>query len=276
MLIDWFTVIAQVINFLILVWLLKRFLYQPIVSAIDARERRIATELANADAKKTEAQLERDAFQHKNEVFEQQRAALLSQVMDEAKAERLRLLDAARQESDSLRAKRKEALKSEQQSLSEALTRRAREEVFAIAHKALVDLAGTTLEERMAEVFLRRLRELDDAGRTKLKSAFKASSNPLLVRTAFILPPAHRFAIETAVKEILGSDTQVEFETAPDLVSGIEISTNGQKVAWSITDYLASLGQGVDELLKMQLKAEAKTETKTKTKVEESANEHGA
>jgi len=274
MLIDWFTVIAQVINFLILVWLLKRFLYQPIVSAIDARERRIATELANADAKKTEAQQERDAFQHKNEVFEQQRAALLSQVMDEAKAERLRLLDAARQESDSLRAKRKEALKSEQQSLSEALTRRAREEVFAIAHKVLVDLAGTTLEERMAEVFLRRLRELDDAGRTKLKSAFKASSNPLLVRTAFILPLAHRFAIETAVKGILGSDTQVEFETAPDLVSGIEISTNGQKVAWSITDYLASLGQGVDELLKTQLKAEAKTETKTK--VEESANEHGA
>jgi len=55
MLIDWFTVGAQVLNFLILVWLLKHFLYKPILNAIDAREKRIASELADADAKKSEA-----------------------------------------------------------------------------------------------------------------------------------------------------------------------------------------------------------------------------
>ena len=97
MLIDWFTVVAQVVNFLILVWLLKRFLYRPILNAIDAREKRIATELADADAKKAEAIKERDEFQHKNEEFDRQRAALLSQATDEAKAERQRLLDEARQ-----------------------------------------------------------------------------------------------------------------------------------------------------------------------------------
>jgi len=53
MLIDWFTVVAQVVNFLILVWLLKRFLYRPILNAIDAREKRIATKLADAAAKRT-------------------------------------------------------------------------------------------------------------------------------------------------------------------------------------------------------------------------------
>ena len=77
MLIDWFTVSAQVVNFLILVWLLKRFLYKPILHAIDAREKRIAAELADADAKMSEAQQERDEFQHKNEAFDQQRSALL-------------------------------------------------------------------------------------------------------------------------------------------------------------------------------------------------------
>ena len=55
MLIDWFTVGAQVLNFLVLVWLMKRFLYKPILDAIDAREKGIATELADADAKKAEA-----------------------------------------------------------------------------------------------------------------------------------------------------------------------------------------------------------------------------
>src|ERR1035438_10738701 len=96
MLIDWFTVLAQVVNFLILVWLLKRFLYRPILDAIDAREKRIAKELADADAKKTEAQKERDEFEQKNQECDQQRAALLSKATDEAQAEREWLLDEAR------------------------------------------------------------------------------------------------------------------------------------------------------------------------------------
>ena len=87
MLIDWFTVGAQALNFLILVWLMKRFLYKPILHAIDAREERIAKELADADAKKTEAQKERDEFAQKNHQFDQQRAALLSKATDEAQAE---------------------------------------------------------------------------------------------------------------------------------------------------------------------------------------------
>jgi len=66
MLIDWFTIAAQALNFLILVWLMKRFLYKPILNAIDAREQRIARELADADAKKAEAQKEREVFKGKN------------------------------------------------------------------------------------------------------------------------------------------------------------------------------------------------------------------
>ncbi len=111
MLIDWFTVAAQALNFLILAWLLKRFLYQPILQAIDAREKRIALALADADRKMAEAEQERDAFQIKNEEFARQRDALLIQAVKEAKAERQRLLDAARRAADELSAKRRETLK---------------------------------------------------------------------------------------------------------------------------------------------------------------------
>ena len=257
MLIDWFTVIAQVVNFLILVWLLKRFLYRPILDAIDAREKRIAKELADADAKKAEAQKERDEFQHKNEKLDQQRAAFLSKATDEAKAERQRLLDEARKAADALAAKRQEALRIEQQNLSNALSHRAREEVFAIARKALADLATTSLEERMAEVFVRRLREMDGKAKADLGEALKSASAPGLVRSAFDLPGDQRAVIQNALNETFSADIHLRFETAPDLVSGIELTTNGQKVGWSITDYLASLEKGVDELLKEKDKAEA-------------------
>ena len=156
--IDWFTVVAQAINFLILVWLLKRFLYKPILHAIDEREKGIAAQLAEAEAKKAEAQKERDDFQHKNEAFDQERAALLKKATDEAKAERQRLLDEARKDADSLRAKRQEALRNEQRNLSQEIIRWTQKEVFAIARKTLADLATTSLEERMGEVFVQRLR----------------------------------------------------------------------------------------------------------------------
>jgi F-type H+-transporting ATPase subunit b len=90
MLIDWFTVGAQALNFLILVWLMKHFLYKPVLNAIDAREKLIAGELADANTKKAEAQKDRDEFAHKNQEFDQQRAALLSKATDEAKAQRQR------------------------------------------------------------------------------------------------------------------------------------------------------------------------------------------
>ena len=96
MLIDWFTVGAQALNFLILVWLIKRYLYKPILDAIDAREKLIAARLADAEAKKTEAKKESDEFQHKNEEFDAQRAALLNKATGEANAERKRLLEEAR------------------------------------------------------------------------------------------------------------------------------------------------------------------------------------
>ncbi len=258
MLIDWFTVGAQLLNFLVLAWLLKRFLYRPILDALDAREQRIAAELADADAKRADADRERDEFQHKNEAFEQQRAALLSKATDEAKVERVRLLDEARQAADALSTKRQETLRNEAHNLNQAISRRTQQEVFAIARKALSDLATTSLEERMGEVFMRRLREMDDQARESFAKSLKTATGPALVRSAFDLPAEQRAAIQNALNETFSAEIQVKFETAPDLVSGIELSTNGQKVAWSIREYLASLEKGVDELLKAQSRPEAK------------------
>src|SRR5487761_2320327 len=245
MLIDWCTDAAQVVNFLILVWLLKRFLYRPILDAIDAREKRIAKELADADAKKAEAQQERDAFQHKNEEFERQRAALLEQATAEAKAERQRLLDAARLAADNLSAKRQEALTSDAHNLNLIISRRAQQEVFAIARKALCDLATTDLEERMCEVFIRRLGEMDPRAKAGLAESLRTATAPALVRSAFALPAEQRTAIQNALNQSFSAEIRVRFETAPDLISGIELATDGQKLAWTIADYLASLEKGI-------------------------------
>ncbi len=265
MLIDWFTVGAQALNFLILVWLMKRFLYTPVLNAIDAREKRIADELADAAAKKAEAKKDRDEFQHKNEEFAQQRAALLSKATDEAKAERQRLMDEARKAADDLSAKRDAALREEAKSLNKAITQRAQDEVFSIARKALSDLATMSLEAQMSEVFAQRIRGLEEPAKANLGAALKTASEPALVRSAFALPKAECAAIQTALNETFSADLRLRFETAPDLISGIELTTNGQKVSWSIAEYLTSVEKGVAELLETKLKTESKVAPKTES-----------
>ena len=258
MLIDWFTIVAQALNFLILVWLMKRFLYKPILDAIDAREQRIAKELADADAKKAEAQKESEAFERKNKAFDEQRDALMSQARQEAQAERQRLLDEARQAAEVLHAKRQDAMEREQQSLNDEIARRTREEVFAIARKMLTDLAGMSLEERISEVFRRRLGELDGEAKEGFAKILKTSSDPVLVHSAFELTSEQRAAIQHALNETFSAEIHVRFETAPDVISGIELTANGRKVAWSIADYLTSLEKSVNELLKEPSKPKTK------------------
>ena len=256
MLIDWFTVGAQALNFLILAWLLKRFLYKPILKAIDAREKRIAAALAEADAKKAQAQRASELLQQKDQQFEEQRAALLARMTDEVGAERGRLLEDARKAADALAVKRHQSLQRDARDLTEVILQQTQQEVFAIARKALMDLATTELEERMSEVFSRRLRLLDGAARETLAEALAKSTEPARVRSAFELPPAQRAAIQRALNETFSADIPIRFETAAELVSGIELTANGQRVAWTIDDYLATLQKAVEDLLSLRKNAE--------------------
>lgn len=252
MLIDWFTVGAQALNFVILVWLMKRFLYKPILDAIDSRERRIASALADAEAKRAEAHKERDEFRLRNDELERRRAALLDQAMADAEAERQRLIDEARQAADALTTRRREALLGDSRRLGQALVGRTQQEVFAIARKALSELATASLEERIAEVLASRLRALEGPDKEAVAQALASGTGPALVRSAFELPAEQRSAIQLAVNEAFSADIALRFETAPDLVAGVELISNGQKVAWSIADYLASLRAEVEKLIQSQ------------------------
>lgn len=77
MLIDWFTLIAQLVNFLILAWLLKRFLYHPIVAALDAREKKIASELQHATMVEDEAKKSMSELKQKHDALDKQRTQIM-------------------------------------------------------------------------------------------------------------------------------------------------------------------------------------------------------
>jgi F-type H+-transporting ATPase subunit b len=246
MLIDWFTVGAQIVNFLVLVWLMKRFLYKPILGAIDAREERIARELADGERMQADAAREREEFKHQKKALEETRAEFLEAARNEAGEERQKLLGQAREEAEAERVRQSKALKRDRDCLLDEMARRTREETYAIARKTLADLAGASFDERASQVFADRIRSMDEPARSDLIA--DARSGPLRVRSVFELSEESRATVRSALEEVLEGSVEVHFEIEPDLIGGVEILTGNRKISWSIEEYLAQMQKSMDEL----------------------------
>lgn len=242
--VDWFTVIAQAINFLILLWLMKRFLYIPILNAIDEREKGIAEELANGEKIRITAQRQKEEYDRKKNELDQESAAFLKEAKDEGLAEKQRLLKETQEETEDLRVKIREVLAEEKKTLLIGISIRTRDQVLAITRKVLADLAGSNLEEQMVVVFIQRLHDLSSEEIKVLTSAAKAEGGSLIIRTTGIIAKEQQKSIEMSFKEILGTQPKVTYQSSPELICGIEMEVNGQKVAWSIDDYLSSTEEG--------------------------------
>jgi F-type H+-transporting ATPase subunit b len=250
--IDWFTVIAEVINFLVLVWLLKRFLYKPVLTAIDEREKKISDQLKDAENKKTEAKKEQDDFKQKNDVFDKQKKDLMDKAVVDSNKQRDVLLEAARNDATVLRTNLEKASKDAQENKEHDIAQKTQEQVLAITRKTLTDIASLSLEEQSVNTFIKRLSESNEEEKKQFIDAFKSKANTIIVQSAFDLPEKQQTEITDAVDGTLGTKTQLQFKTTPALISGIELSTNGYKLAWSISAYLNSLEKNIAEKMKEQ------------------------
>ena len=243
--INWFTVIAQIINFLILVWLMKRFLYKPVLNAIDEREKKIAAQLSNAEAKEATAQEERDLFQQKNEAFDKERTEKMKEAHEEIDSEKQRLFEEVRNESDALRSKFEDSMKQQEQDMTETIKRKTKEEVFAIASKALADIADSSLDEKAVKVFIKKIKELSEEDKTKLKQAIKDDNKEIIIKSAFELSSASKPELEKIIEEIIGQKIGFQYQVQPELLSGIEINTKSFQLAWNIEAYMGSLKEKI-------------------------------
>ena len=271
--INWFTVIAQIINFLILVWLLKKFLYKPVLDAIDEREKKIVAKLEDAEAKKEEARKEQDEFTEKNKQFDQQKKELMDKAIAETKVEKDKLLEDARNDADIFHAKQQKINDDMQETLKKDLATKTQQEVFDITRKALSDLASVSLEEQMAKLFVTRLEELKDEKKKQFTDAFESVSKPLIIQSAFELQKKQQDELKIKVHEILGKETALQFKTAPEIISGIELTANGYKLSWSIAAYLNSLQNSISETV--QNKVFPATNASPEIKNEKAKKENG-
>jgi F-type H+-transporting ATPase subunit b len=242
--IDWLTVAAQLVNFLVLVWLLKHFLYGPVTAAMARREERIAERVDGAREREEAAERERERLHERMERLEDRRDAILEEAREEAGNEKQRLLDEARTEVDEQRGQWRQQMRDEQAQAIAQLRRETAEGFAELARKALGDLADVRLEERITDPLGQRLQGLDEAEREHFRAAAE-----LGIATGFELDDTRRTALTELVREHLGTDAEPAFEHDPDLVCGIALTADGRRLGWSLADYLDGFERRLAERL---------------------------
>jgi F-type H+-transporting ATPase subunit b len=245
-LIDWFTVGAQVVNFLILVGLLKHFLYGPILRAMDRREERIAARFDEADQKLKEAEAREQEFRQLQQELERARGDRLRKIEEEAEGRRKELLTSAKEEANDLRDSWLDSLRKEREDFFNELKKRVGIQVLHVARKSLLDLTDETLEQRLIHRFVKRFGELRGKEREQMLAA--ARNRGLQVRSSFAWPEEMRRDFLGKLGEPFGQGVEVQFTTDANMALGIEMAVGGLKLPWGVDDYFAELKQAVAEL----------------------------
>jgi F-type H+-transporting ATPase subunit b len=241
MLIDWFTVGAQVLNFLVLVYLLKRFLYGPIIRAMDEREKKIALRLQEGKKQQELAEQERSVFEEKTKALDRERDKRLSEITHEVEQKRHAMMHEVREAVDADRVQWYGVLEREKDAFLQDLRLRAGQHAYAVARHALLELANADLESHVVRVFEERLQQLDVTESARFKEAIQESQGKALLRSAFPLSQDTVRGITTCLETLAAGPVDVTLETAPDIICGLELIVHGRKIAWSVEEYLDSL-----------------------------------
>lgn len=143
--------VAQIINFLILLLLLRLFFWKPVLKALDERKRKIHEELKRIEENKAETESLRSKYETQLDYIEEEARARVNQALDEAKKmtdemkkeaheESQKIIDSSRQEVKYQVAKAREELKGEIIELTLKSTRHLiNEKLTAEGDKKLVE-----------------------------------------------------------------------------------------------------------------------------------------
>lgn len=257
MLINWFTVFAQVLNFLILVALLRWVLYKPILQVMHRRQALLQERWQAAEEVQAEAQRTLSHYQQQQQQWQQQQATLLAEARAAAEQERHHQLAQVRQAVEQQRATWQEDLHQAQALVWQSLRHQVVQQTLAIARQALGDLANASLEEQIVQVFCDRLQHLDESSHQAIALALAQTQQPILIYSSFEMPLALRQRLMAELRHQWASapgmaDRPLEFRLDPGLLCGIALKLAGQDLVWSLDTYLQTLEQRLSSVLRQE------------------------
>ena len=233
MLLDWFTIFAQVLNFFVLIALLRLFLYKPIVGAMQERREHVAQETLALRESKAESQSLNMELRRKQEDLDNREAEVMAEIHAEAERLREQAMDSARGEVETMRREWLAALEREKESVALNLRKKLIHEVSATAARIVQDLSGSDLEQLILSGFMQRI---DDEARD-----VDCGNSEILIRTGFEHTELQEQNLKQLLDELFPSKNDRIFTTDPRLGLGIELIAGDRKWEWNLSSYVTEL-----------------------------------
>lgn len=243
---DWTTVALEAINFLVLVWLLKRFFYRPVLAVIEARRAETAKTIADAETVRREAEELKSEYQARLAVVDQERAAAKSRLDEEIAAERARRL-ATLETGLADERKRRETLEARERSEREAaLEQQALAIAARFATRLLDRLAGPELETKLVDLALSELDTQSTAKLEALRAALREPGASIKVVTVYPLDAARRAAFTQSLSALAGRPLTPEFIEDAILKAGVCIMAGSWVLMANLRDELKFFSETFD------------------------------
>lgn len=235
--IDWITVLAQLANFLVLLWLLKRFLYRPILDGIDAREAEISKRMAAAEKAQQEAKAAESKYIKQCAQLASKQEALLEKALEDTEEQRDALLADARSAVQQEQKDWRQHLKRERELFNQRLQEAGAQALFSLTRKALHDLSDEVIEDAIARHVGKQLEPMV----TELRQA-AAGSQQAEVSTRNALPSHTQKLLQSKVQQWL-PDVTLEFKTDAAQSPGLIMQIGGVQVTWTTDSYIDELSE---------------------------------
>jgi F-type H+-transporting ATPase subunit b len=240
---NWSTFALEIINFLILVWILKRFFYQPVLEVIARRRTGIEKTRADAQQLQDEAQALRGQYENRLADWDRERRAAREQLAKDIETERAQRLHTL---SGELVQERERSAIVEQrrlENLRRQLEQTALNQGAQFAARLMTLVAGPQLQEQLLELLLQQLDTLPAARLEDLRSGAGTAPDGIRVTSAFTLDTTARERLEQALGACLGMQLPLEYQEDPELLAGVRITVGAWVLHANVKDELAGFAR---------------------------------
>jgi len=240
---NWSTFVLEIINFLILVWILKHFFYQPVLEVIARRRAGIEKTRADAQQLKDEAQALRTQYENRLTEWDKERRAAREQLAKEIEAERAQRLQTL---SGELAQERERSVIVEQRrldNLQRQLEQTALNQGAQFAARLLSLSASPPLQKKLTELLLQQLETLPAPQLEDLRSGAGTAPDGIRVTSAFTLDKLARGHLEQAMGTCLGAQLPFQYQEDPELLAGVRITVGAWVLHANLKDELAGFAR---------------------------------
>ena len=241
---NWSTFLLEIFNFLVLVWILKHFLYAPVLNLIARRRAAIADQLSEAKQLHADADTLKQQYEHRLVDWEQERQKAMKGLMGELEENRLHALDELKAELAREEEKLRVARSRQDKQAMREIEQRALQQGAGFASRLLAEAAGPELENRLFDLLLDDLGALSDDQISVLSNEWGKSPERILVTSAYPLAEDKCDRLEHILTRTTGFSAPVHYEQDAKLLAGLNITIGAWVLQLNVRDEL----QGFIEL----------------------------